>query len=314
VTAVDAPPAVGGIRLRRAAGRRRTRDFRDTPLGWAYAAPAVAVFGVFVIAPTFYTFYISLWKWNVLNPRLSTYTGFHNYARLFESTQPTFLSSLGHSLYFTVAMVIGGTAISLSLALLLQRGGKLLNASRLAIYVPHATPMIATSLAWVWIFNPQFGLANWALHGLHLPTSQWLNSSTSAMPSIIVYSLWHEVGFTTIVFLGGLTVISHELGEAARVDGCSPWQEFWHIVWPQLRPVVAFVVVITAIGSLQAFTQFFEMGGGGPVYATTTLSYLVYEEGIVFSTTGYGAALAVVLFLVTVFFTLVRRRTSVSTL
>jgi multiple sugar transport system permease protein len=274
----------------------------------------VLIFAAFIIIPTGYTFYVSLWHWDSANPAYSKFLGVKNYSRLFTSSSPDFLGSLAHSLYFAVAMVIGGTAISLSCALLLQRGGRLLNASLLAVYLPHATPVIATSLAWVWIFNPQFGLANWALHGLHLPTSQWLNSSTSAMPSIIVYSLWHEVGFTTIVFLGGLTVISHELGEAARVDGCSPWQEFWHIVWPQLRPVVAFVVVITAIGSLQAFTQFFEMGGGGPVYATTTLSYLVYEEGIVFSTTGYGAALAVVLFLVTVFFTLVRRRTSVSTL
>lgn len=314
MTALDAPPSAARVRPRRGSGRRRARDFRDTRLGWAYAGPAVLIFGAFVIAPTFYTFYISLWKWNVLNPKLSTYIGFHNYARLFESTQPTFLSSLGHSLYFTVSMVIGGTVVSLALALLLQRGGRLLNSCRLAIYVPFATPVVATSLAWVWIFNPQFGLANWVLHGLHLPTSQWLNSSTSAMPSIIVYSLWHEVGFTTIVFLGGLSVISHELGEAARVDGCSPRQEFWHVVWPQLRPVTAFVIVITAIGSLQAFTQFYEMGAGGPVYATTTLSYLVYEEGIVFSTTGYGAALAVVLFLVTIFFTLVRRRTSVDAL
>jgi multiple sugar transport system permease protein len=290
----------------------KARDFRDTRRGWLYAAPALLIFGAFVIAPTFYTFYISLWKWNVLNPKLSKYVGLGNYRRMFQSVEPTFLSSLWHSLYFTGGMVVGGTAISLGLALLLQRGGTLLNASRLAVYLPHATPLIATSMAWTWILNPQFGLADWALRSLHLPASQWTQSAGSSMPSILVFSLWHEVGFTTIVFLGGLAVISDEYGEAARVDGCGPWREFWHITWPQLRPVTVFVIVITAVGSLQAFTQFYELtNGGGFDFATTTLSVLVYQEVTqAGGDTGYGASLALVLFLITVFFTLVRRRTS----
>jgi multiple sugar transport system permease protein len=291
--------------------RRGARDFRSTPKGWAYAAPAVLIFAAFVIVPTFYTFYVSLWKWNVLNPRLSVFSGLRNYRDLLTATDPSFASSLLHSLYFCGAMVIGGTAISLSLALLLQRGGRLVNGSRLAIYLPNATPLIATSLIWTWIFNPQFGLANWALRSLHLPVSQWLQGQGSAMPAVIIFSLWHEVGFTTIIFLGGLAVISEEYGEAARVDGCGPWREFWYITWPQLRPVTTFVIVITTIGSLQAFTQFFELSEGGPNNVTTTLSYLVYQEGIVIGNTGYGAAIAVVLFVITVLFTLVRRRTTV---
>jgi multiple sugar transport system substrate-binding protein len=129
------------------------------------------------------------------------------------------------------------------------------------------------------------------------------------MPALIIYSLWHEVGFTTIVFLGGLAIISEEYGEAARVDGCGPGREFWYITWPQLRPVTTFVVIITTIGSLQAFTQFFELSEGGPNNVTTTLSYLVYQEGIVIGNTGYGAARAVVLFAITAFVTLVRRQT-----
>lgn len=298
----------------RQAGRRRAgrggRDFRNTPAGWLYSAPAVLIFAAFVIIPTGYTFYVSLWKWNVLNPSLSVYRGLGNYRALLHATDPGFASSLWHSLYFCGAMVIGGTAISLALALLLQRGGRAVSGSRLAIYLPHATPLIATSLIWTWIFNPEFGLANWLLRSMHLPPSQWVFAQGSAMPAVIIYSLWHEVGFTTIVFLGGLAVISEEFGEAARVDGCGPWREFWYITWPQLRPVTTFVIVITTIGSLQAFTQFFELSQGGPNNVTTTLSYLVYQEGIVIGNTGYGAAIAVVLFLITVFITLVRRRTS----
>ena len=303
---VAATTLLGAVRR---GGQHGARDFRNTRKGWLYSAPAVLIFAAFVIVPTFYTFYVSLWKWNVLNPSLSVFKGLGNYRSLFTATDPSFGSSLWHSLYFCGAMVIGGTAISLALALLLQRGGRAVNASRLAIYLPNATPLIATSLIWTWIFNPQFGLANWVLHSLHLPVSQWVEAQGSAMPALIIYSLWHEVGFTTIVFLGGLAVISEEYGEAARVDGCGPWREFWYITWPQLRPVTTFVVIITTIGSLQAFTQFFELSEGGPNNVTTTLSYLVYQEGIVIGNTGYGAAIAVVLFAITVFLTLVRRRT-----
>jgi multiple sugar transport system permease protein len=291
-------------------GTRPARDFRHTKMGWLYSAPAVVIFAAFVIVPTFYTFYVSLWKWNVLNPSLSVFRGLGNYRQLAAAADPSFLSSLWHSLYFTGAMVIVGTALSLGLALLLQRGGTVSSASRVAIYLPNATPLIATSLIWAWIYNPQFGLANWVLHSLHLPTSPWVQGQASSMPAVILFSLWHELGFTTIIFLGGLTIINDEYGQAARVDGAGPWQEFWHITWPQLRPVTSFVVVITTILSLQSFTQFYELSGGGPNNATTTLSFLVYEESQVLQNTGYAAALAVVLFLITVFFTLVRWRTS----
>ncbi|WP_052069213.1 carbohydrate ABC transporter permease [Streptacidiphilus albus] len=297
------------VRSDRAVRRKRVKRARESPMGWLYSAPALLIFLVFVIAPTGYTIYVSTFNWNVLNTSMSKYIGFANYQALFHSNSPTFLSSLGHSLYFTGAMVIGGTALGLGIALLLQRGGRLLSATRVAIFTPYVTPVVATSVAWVWIFNPQFGLADSILRAVGLPAVQWLQSPTWAMPSVIVFSLWHELGFTVVLFLGGLSVVSSEMSEAARLDGANAWQEFWHITWPQLRPVTSFVVIITSITSLQAFTQFYEMSQGGPDYATTTLSYLLYQEAFVIFHTGYGAALAMVLFLITAAFTLLRRRT-----
>ncbi|GAA5191241.1 sugar ABC transporter permease [Rugosimonospora acidiphila] len=272
--------------------------------------PALLIFSVFTLLPTLYTFFISLFNWNPLNVSQSTFIGFDNYQKLFGASKPSLLSSGLTSLYFTAGMVIGGSAISLAIALLLQRGGKVLAGVRLAVFVPHATPLVATSIVWVWIFNPQFGLANAALHLFGIHSVEWLNSSTWAMPSVLIYSLWHEVGFTVVVFLGGLTLISPELSEAAQLDGANKWQEFRSVTWPQLRPVTLFVIVITTITSLQAFTQFYLMTRGGPVYATTTLSFLLYQEAFVFFHTGYAAALAVVLFAVTALFTLVQLGTS----
>ena len=115
-------------------------------MGWLYSAPAVLIFAGFVIVPTFYTFYVSLWHWNVLNPSLSTYKGLGNYRDLFTNVDPTFLQTLGNSLYFTIGMIVLGTGISLGLALLLMRGGRAMGAARVMIYLPHATPLIATSI------------------------------------------------------------------------------------------------------------------------------------------------------------------------
>ncbi len=300
------PQDQGGRKVPRGIARAR-----QSPMGWLFTAPALLIFLVFTIAPTAYTLYVSFFRWNTLNTSLSQFIGLGNFRTLFAGDSPSFVDSALNSLYFTGGMVIGGTAISLGLALLVQGAGKFVAASRVAIFTPYATPVVATSIAWIFIFNPQFGLIDTVLKALHLGAPTWFQSPSLAMPAIIIYSLWHEVGFTMMLFLGGLAVISPELGEAARVDGANAWQEFWHITWPQLRPVTVFVVIITSIMSLQAFTQFYEMTRGGPAYATTTLSYLVYQEGFaVIGHTGYGAALALVLFLVIAGFTVLQRRTT----
>ncbi|HWC83611.1 MAG TPA: sugar ABC transporter permease [Pseudonocardiaceae bacterium] len=277
-----------------------------SPAGYLMAAPALLIFGVFTIAPTIYTFYISLYKWNSLNVARSKYLGLGNYQELFNEND--FPASALNSLIFVVATVVGGVVLSLAIALLLQRGGRWMAASRVAVFTPYVTPLVATSIAWIWLLNQKFGLVNLVLQVFGAPGPNWLLSSTWAMPAVIAYSLWHEVGFTTIVFLGGLSVLSPELGEAARVDGVNPWQEFWYVTWPQLRPVTIFVITITTIISLQAFTQFYAMTQGGPGLATTTLSVLLYSE--ITTRTGYGAAIAVVLFAITVVLTLIQRKTS----
>ncbi|HEV3361212.1 MAG TPA: sugar ABC transporter permease [Pseudonocardiaceae bacterium] len=276
------------------------------PVGYLFTAPALAIFAVFTILPTIYTLYISLFNWNSLNVARSRFRGLQNYQELFSEND--FGVSALNSLYFTVAMVIGGTALSLVIALLLQRGGRWIAATRVAVFTPYVTPLVATSIAWIWILNEKFGLLNLALHAIGIAGPNWLLSPSWAMPSVIAYSLWHELGFTTIVFLGGLSVLSPELGEAARVDGVNRWQEFWYVTWPQLRPVTVFVITITMIMSLQAFTQFYAMTQGGPGTATTTVSVLLYEQ--IATRTGYGAAIAVVLFIVTAALTLIQRKTS----
>jgi ABC-type sugar transport system permease subunit len=251
-------------------------------------APALAIFLIWTIIPTLYTFRVSAFDWNQLNPALSEFVGLGNYQDMLAGrTNPSFWETFGVSVYFVVANVVVGTIVALALALLVRRGTRLMIAARTSFFLAYTAPAVATALIWLWIFNPRFGLANALIGVIGIDPIDWLGDSTYAMASVIVYSVWHEVGFLVLVFVGGLMTVSGELSEAAKVDGANAWQEFRSITFPQLIPYVAFVVVISSISSLQAFTQFFVLGN-----------------------TGYAAALAVVLFLITLVLSIGQLRVS----
>lgn len=293
--------------------RRRTRIRRalHSPVAYLFVAPALVIFLVWTIGPTIYTFWVSMFDWNRLNPKLSTFTGPQNYIDMMRgTTNPPFWDTARISLYFVVGNVVGGTIISLILALLVRKATTLMVAARTSFFLAYFAPAVATSMMWTWIFNPRYGLANAVLQAFHLPTIDWLGDSRYAMISILIYSLWHEVGFLVLVFIGGLLTTSKDLSEAAKIDGANGWKEFWYVTFPQLIPFIAFVVVISSISSLQAFTQFFVMTGGGPGNATATIGFQLYQQSFVFGNTGYAAALAVVLFLITLALSIVQLKVS----
>jgi ABC-type sugar transport system permease subunit len=281
---------------------------RNGRLAWLYLSPALLIFAVFTIGPAIFVLFISLFDWNLLNSSMSKFVGFRNYQKVAASSD--FWHSIEMSAYFVGAVVAGSTVFGLGIALLLSSRGVVRRIVRLAVLTPYFTPLVATSIVWVWIFNPQFGLLDALLRMLHLSQVGWLQSTTWAMPALIVYTLWHDLGFTVIIFLAGLATVSTELREAARVDGARYWHEVRDVVLPQLTQTIVFVIVITTIDSLQAFTQIYTMTQGGPLGATTTTGFLLYEESFVFYHTGLGAAIAVVLFVVIALFTLLQLRVS----
>jgi len=288
--------------------RRSGEGIRNGRLAMLYLSPALLVFLVFTIGPALFVLYISFFNWNLLNSSLSRFVGGENYSALLHSSD--FWHSIVTSVYFVGATVGCSTVLGLGIALLLSRRGLVRRIVRLAVFTPYFTPLVATSIVWVWIFNPQFGLVDSLLRLVHLPEVGWLQSTTWAMPALIVYTLWHDLGFTVIIFLAGLSTVSGELREAARVDGANYWHEVRDVVLPQLVNTTLFVVVITTIDSLQAFTQIYTMTGGGPLSATTTTGFLLYQQSFVFYRTGFGAAIAVVLFVVIALFTLIQLRLS----
>lgn len=269
-------------------------------MAYGFIAPALAIFLVFSILPSFVAVGISLFDWNWLNTSMSEFVGLDNYRDMFSgATTPSFWDTLFISFQFILAIVIFGTVISLAIAMLLRHSSRLTLFGRSAVFLAFVTPQVATSISWIWMYNDRFGVINALLRAVGLPGVDWLGDPQVALTAIIIYTLWHGTGFTMMIFLGGLTTLSRDLSEAAQLDGANAWQEFWHITLTQLRPFVTFVLIITSINSLQAFTQFFTMTSGGPGYVTSTIGYEVYRQAFVTRNAGYAAALAIVLFAIT---------------
>ena len=290
-------------------GRRRlalplwAASLRDRLVAYGLILPATAVFIVFFYIPAVYVFVISFFHWSILSPA-TDFVGLKNFRTLF--SQPLFWRSLLNSAYYTVVMIPATVLLALGVALLLREGfsARRGGAFRAAVFLPHVTPVVATSIIWVWIFNPHFGLANFLLQLVHLPALGWLESTTWALPAVMIDSIWHSLGLYVIIFLAGLSRVPREILEVASLDGAKRSRIFRRIIWPMISPTTFFVVVLATINTWQAFSQIYTMtggahgGAGGPAFATTTDAVLLYQTAFNYLHFSLGAAMSVILFLI----------------
>ncbi len=276
--------------------------WQETLVGYGLILPSLWVFLVFYYGPALFLLYIAFFHWNIFASH-STFVGLHNFVVLVH--QPIFWQSLLNTAYYVVLVVPVTTLLALGLALLLReaariRGGGI---ARAMVFLPHVTPVVATSIIWVWIFDPNFGLANTALRFLHLPQLQWLASVHWALPSVMIYTVWHSVGLYTILFLAGLSTIPRQVLEAAQMDGARGWFTFRRILWPLIGPITFFVVVLVSINTMQTFSQIYTLtggphgGAGGPAFSTTTDSLLIYQTAFLYLHFSLASAMSVILFL-----------------
>jgi multiple sugar transport system permease protein len=178
---------------------------------------------------------------------------------------------------------------------------------RTIFYLPSVVSGIAVALLWSWLLNADFGLFNFLLSLVGITGPKWLFSTTWAMPSIIIMSLW-GVGGNMVVFLAGLQGIPEHLYEAAELDGAGEWGKFWNVTIPMISPVIFFNMIVTIIGAFQIFDQVYIMtnGKGGPANATLVYVLYLYRNGFEYFKMGYASALAVVLFLIILAITVVQ--------
>ncbi len=270
-------------------------------------SPIVAFFAIFFIYPVFSAFYISLHRWRPLETD-KPFIGFENYFKTFDSS--IFWISLRNNVYFMVVYVVSATILGLLLAILIQRIREPYASVFKTIYfIPVVTSMVIISLLFTWMYQPTFGVINYILGLVNLGPYNWLLSRKMVMPSIILMTIWKQVGYTMVIFLAGLLQIPAEYYEAAKVDGGGRLAIFTHITLPLLKPTSLFVIVTSIIGSFQVFTQVYVMTKGGPGTASRVLVYHIYETAFGIFDLGKASAVAFIFFLIVMAITAIQFRT-----
>lgn len=261
---------------------------------WLYLAPAVILLSLFVFYPTVRLIWDSFFQWDGMGTR--TFVGLHNYRQLISDEE--FWQAIKNSFVFIVGSVPTGMAISLVMALLIQKHLIGRDIFRTIFFIPGVTSLVAAGLVFVWLLNYDFGVLNLMLSKFGLAKIPWLVDDKFAMLSVVLMTLWKDAGYNMILFLAGLNNISESYYEAARIDGAGNWQIFWKITWPLLMPTTFFILVVRIIFSFRTFEQIYAMTKGGPVGSTTVFIYYIYEKAFKYFEMGYASSAAIVLLLI----------------
>jgi multiple sugar transport system permease protein len=281
------------------AQRRRRRRVNQALTGWAFAGPGTLLVVGLSIFPAVWAFLISRTRWNGIAPARNI--GWTNYQNMVQD--PELGEAVRHTVVLTVLFVPSSILLGLLFAIALNQKIRLIAFYRTCIFVPFVASAAATGILASYVFNPQFGSANTLLRAFGIPPQQFLEDPKQVLLVICLIALWGEVGFTTVIYLAALQDIPRDLVEAATMDGAGRFHVFWHVTVPELRPVTVFTAVWQTITALQLFDLVFTTTRGGPLNASQTVVYYVYELAFQTQRYGYGSAVAYGLFLFTLLLT-----------
>jgi multiple sugar transport system permease protein len=276
----------------RVKGRKGSRALAsERRWGMAFAMPAIVGFLGFALFPMLFSLAMSFTDWTIVGR--PHFVGVETYRTVL--ADPLLGRSLWASTYYTLGSVPAVLVTAMGVALLLNTRVRGLAAWRTIFYLPSIVPGVASSILWLWLYNPDFGLLNLVLKRLGLPKLDWIFGESTAMPSLILMSAW-GMGNMMVVFLAGLQSVPQHLYEALEVDGGGPWHKFLHVTLPMVSPIVFFNAVMATIGALQVFTQAYIMTNGGPNYATHFLVYMLFRRAFTYGQMGQASALAWLIF------------------
>lgn len=278
---------------------------RKGPVGYAFISPWLLGFLVFTAIPFLASIYLSFTRYDVVSAPV--WVGLANYRKLL-GQDPLFWKSLGITFkYAAIAVPVGIVAgVGLALLLNLEIGG--ISVYRTVFFMPSIVPVVATSVIFVWILNPQIGLVNGLLRHLGIMGPAWLQDTKWAFWSLVFMSLW-GVGGSMIIYLAGLKDIPATLYEAAIIDGAGAWQRTRHVTLPMITPVIFFNLIMGVIGSFQYFTQAYVMTQGGPEDSTHFYALYLFNRAWRYLDMGYASAMAWILFVIVMVFTVLIFRT-----
>ena len=276
-------------------------------------SPFFVLFAVFMLGPVLFSLYLAFQRWDGLGPM--HFVGLQNFR--FLAKDDLFWQSLTNTFAIWFLSTVPMLCIALVLAAMLNSAVRLGTFYRIAYFIPNVTSLVAIAIFFGAVFSNRVGLINMILGWLHLPTVGWMTGSFTIKLVIASLITWQWTGYNAIIYLAGMQAIPTELYEAARIDGAGAVQCFRRITVPQLRPVILFTVIMSAIGGMQTFTEPQVLFGsvdatnpdtGGPGHAGMTTVLYLYREAFDFDQFGYGAAIAWALFLVILLFTAINWR------
>jgi multiple sugar transport system permease protein len=289
----------------RAGPARRRVVASEQFAGWAFVTPGVAIILLFGAVPIVWSALMSFQRSNLLTPS-TPFVGLRNYRQM--TRDPIVAQAIQHTLVYTVLFVPGTMIVGLFLAVAMNRKIRFISLYRTAAYATMAISTISEALVFIWLFDPSYGIVNYAFSLIGAPQQQFLNSPSEALYVIVVMTIWGWTGFAVVVYLAALQGVPQTLIEAAAIDGAGHWQTFRRVTLPLLSPASLFLAVWLTINALQLFDEVYLSTQGGPLNATTVLVYYLYDQAFQDFNFGYASAIAYFLFVVILVITAIQFR------
>ena len=282
------------------------KSLRESLIAYSFIAPNFIGFCIITLVPMVISIGLAFCDWDGVHP--VEFIGLQNFLDLLKDD--TFKASFVNTIVYTVGTVPLTLVCSLGLAILLNQKVKFRNFFRTVSFFPYVASLVAVAAVWNMIFNPAMGPVNQLLSMLGVAQQdlpRWAAGRDTAMITVILFSVWKNMGYYMVIYLAGLQGTNLELNEAAELDGANKWQIFWHVTLPQLRPTTFFVIIMLTINSFKVYDQMYMITQGGPGNATMTLVYDIYKVAFVNSPRyGYASAISMVLFVLVLIVTIVQ--------
>ena len=273
---------------------------------YLFILPAGLGLLIFALLPIIKALQISFLDYSIFQPENSQFVGLSNYAAIYRDK--LFIKSMLNTALYSTMVVILQTILALILALLVKQKVRGLSFFRTAYFLPVIMSLVVASTVWKLIYSSTNGLLNSFLFLIGLPKQPFLLSTSQALPSLAVMSVWKSAGFSMLIFLGGLLAIPDELNESAKIDGAGPLRIFFSITLPLLKRVTLFVVVITTISSVKVFAEVYLMTRGGPQESTMVILYHIFRTGFRYFDLSYASAMSFILLIIVFGITLLQFR------
>jgi multiple sugar transport system permease protein len=283
--------------------KRGMNDRRQNLWGWILISPLVMGLTLWVVFPMGLSIFTSMTRWDMLSK--PEFVGFQNYIEIFTKDE-LFLKSIRNTVYFTLLSVPMQMLVALMGALLLNSSINGKGVFRTIFYLPSLIPIVVSSIMWLWMYNHQYGLINFFLNNLGLDKVKWIDSTEMVIPSLSIMN----IGNVIVIFLAGLQGIPDDLMEAVEIDGGNSWHKFHFVILPLLSPIILYNMIVSLIKCLQLFVEPYIMTNGGPVNSSLSFVLHIYNNAFKYGKMGMANAMAWVLFILTMFISLIIFKTS----